>query len=678
MRLVVLMSALVSMGYAQEVLLKEIEVKAKREHLQESLDVREIRESSAKDVGEALTKVEGIWKIRKGGIANDIVLRGFYRDNINVLIDGERIYGACPGRMDPPAFHVDFSEVEKIDIIKGPFDVKHQGSMAGLVNIITKRPEKGFHLKLNASLGSFNFVNLSPVVSYGDDKFYGLAGYSYKYSKPYKDGDGKKFTELVSPSGQPLYKPQFQNKKAFEINTYWTKFGLKPLENHSLELSYTRQEAKDVLYPYLAMDAKYDNTDRLNFTYNVDNISDLLKSLNFQFYYTKVDHWMDDGYRTSSGMMPWSMATDAKTKTYGGRLETQVKDFKVGLEAYRRNWDATNYMRMMSDIKGQFVIPDVDTTSLGLYGEYRRMLSEKTRLVAGIRLDTAETKADSSKANTDLYYAYKNTRSTSKTDTYPSGNIQFFYEPTKGIEFFAGLGHSVRIPDPQERYFAMKRMGSDWVGNPNLKPSRNTELDIGAKYSTKKVLTKATVFYSYVQDYITVHNQSKVNNVMDVMNSNARSYENVNAQFFGGELDSRFSLTDSLFFFGGLSYVQAKKDTKPEKNITSSKVAEIPPLRTRLALRYDRSMYFGEIETILSATQDRVDRDLREQKTSGYGIVNIKVGGSYKGLNLTAGIDNLLDKKYYDYLSYQRDPFRSGVKVPEPGRTFYVNVSYMF
>ncbi len=678
MRLVVLMSALVSMGYAQEVLLKEIEVKAKREHLQESLDVREIRESSAKDVGEALTKVEGIWKIRKGGIANDIVLRGFYRDNINVLIDGERIYGACPGRMDPPAFHVDFSEVEKIDIIKGPFDVKHQGSMAGLVNIITKRPEKGFHLKLNASLGSFNFVNLSPVVSYGDDKFYGLAGYSYKYSKPYKDGDGKKFTELVSPSGQPLYKPQFQNKKAFEINTYWTKFGLKPLENHSLELSYTRQEAKDVLYPYLAMDAKYDNTDRLNFTYNVDNISDLLKSLNFQFYYTKVDHWMDDGYRTSSGMMPWSMATDAKTKTYGGRLETQVKDFKVGLEAYRRNWDATNYMRMMSDIKGQFVIPDVDTTSLGLYGEYRRMLSEKTRLVAGIRLDTAETKADSSKANTDLYYAYKNTRSTSKTDTYPSGNIQLFYEPTKGIEFFAGLGHSVRIPDPQERYFAMKRMGSDWVGNPNLKPSRNTELDIGAKYSTKKVLTKATVFYSYVQDYITVHNQSKVNNVMDVMNSNARSYENVNAQFFGGELDSRFSLTDSLFFFGGLSYVQAKKDTKPEKNITSSKVAEIPPLRTRLALRYDRSMYFGEIETILSATQDRVDRDLREQKTSGYGIVNIKVGGSYKGLNLTAGIDNLLDKKYYDYLSYQRDPFRSGVKVPEPGRTFYVNVSYMF
>jgi outer membrane receptor protein involved in Fe transport len=51
--------------------------------------------------------------------------------------------------------------------------------MAGLVNIITKKPEKGFHLKLNASAGSFNFINLSPVVSYADDKLNILVGYSY-------------------------------------------------------------------------------------------------------------------------------------------------------------------------------------------------------------------------------------------------------------------------------------------------------------------------------------------------------------------------------------------------------------------------------------------------------------------------------------------------------------------
>jgi iron complex outermembrane receptor protein len=664
-----LLTAIVSFGYAQEILLKEVELKAKKETFKDSLEVREVRESSAKDVGEALTKLEGIWKIRKGGIANDVVLRGFYRDNINVLIDDDRVYGACPNRMDPPAFHVDFSQVERIEVIKGPFDVRHQGSMAGLVNIITKKPEKGFHIKLNASAGSFNFINLSPVVSYADDKLGILVGYSYRYSKPYKDGDGKKITEYAN------YKPQFINSKAFEINTYWTKLGFKPIENHSVEFSYTRQDARHVLYPYLRMDAIYDKTDRFNMNYQIDGISDTLKSLKFHLYYTKVDHWMDDRYRTSAGMGLWSMATDAKSKAYGGRLEANLGDLTLGFEAYKRNWDAINYMGMMGT---QFAIPDVDTDSFGLYGEYKKNLSDRLRWVAGLRLDTTKTQADSSKANTNLYFAYKNTRSTSKTDTYPSGNIQLFYELQKGTELFVGLGHSVRVPDPQERYFALRRMGTDWVGNPELKPSKNTELDLGIKHSTDRALIKATAFYSYVQDYITVHNQSKVNSVPGVMNSQARSYENVNAQFFGGELDLRLSLTQELFLFGGMSYVQARKETKPEKNINSSNVAEIPPLKTRLALRYDKGSYFGEVETILSATQNRTDTDLREQKTSGYGVVNIKVGGNFKGFTINAGIDNVFDKRYFEHLSYLRDPFTTGVKVPEPGRTFYVNVSYTF
>jgi len=229
------------------------------------------------------------------------------------------------------------------------------------------------------------------------------------------------------------------------------------------------------------------------------------------------------------------------------------------------------------------------------------------------------------------------------------------------------------VPDAQERYFVR----SDWVGNPELKPSKNTELDLGIKYSTDRTLIKATAFYSFVQDYITVHRQGKVHSPPG---PDVRSYENVDAQFFGGEVDLRLSLTQELFFFGGMSYVQARKETKPEKNIRSSRVAEIPPLKTRLALRYDKSIYFGEVETILSATQNRVDRDLNEQKTSGYGVVNVKVGGNFKGFTISAGIDNVFDKKYFEHLSYLRSPFAMppSVRVPEPGRTFYVNVSYTF
>jgi iron complex outermembrane receptor protein len=47
-------------------------------------------------------------------------------------------------------------------------------------------------------------------------------------------------------------------------------------------------------------------------------------------------------------------------------------------------------------------------------------------------------------------------------------------------------------------------------------------------------------------------------------------------------------------------------------------------------------------------------------------------------VRLTAALDNLLGRDYYEHLSYQRDPFRSGVRVHEPGRNLYVNMAIGF
>ena len=93
----------------------------------DSLEAAAIRESPARDVGEALGATAGVFKLRKGGIANDIVVRGLQRGDLNVLLDGQRVHGACPNRMDPPAFHVDFAEVDRVEIGKGPFDVRYAG-----------------------------------------------------------------------------------------------------------------------------------------------------------------------------------------------------------------------------------------------------------------------------------------------------------------------------------------------------------------------------------------------------------------------------------------------------------------------------------------------------------------------------------------------------------------------
>ena len=662
MKKLALVLAPLSVALAQEVLLEEVEIRAKRE----TLTQQEVRESFAKDPGEALSSMEGVWKLRKGGIASDIVLRGFSGRNLSVLFDGARIWGACPNRMDPPLFHVDFAEVKEMEVIKGPFDVRNYGSLGGTVNVVTAEPKKGLHGKLHLGMGSFSYFSPSLSLSYGADKIFGLVGYSYRYSKPYRTGEGKRFTEYAN------YRPDEVDATAFRISTVWTKIGLRPSKDSEVELSYTAQRARDLLYPYLMMDSPKDDADRLNLRVNY-------RRLKLNLYYSYIYHLMNNSKRTAMSFME----TIAQTETYGIKAEYDPGSLSLGIEVFNWNWKAET---RIGSIAIQNTIPDVGTTDLGIFGEYRSKLGKKLKLVAGLRLDTTQTKADRGKANTALYYRYHGTSSISKRDTYPSGNLQLSYTVSEGIELFGGIGHSVRVPDAQERYFALDRVGmmetryGDWVGNPNLKPSRNTEIDLGLKLRTDRVSADLSIFYSFVKDFITLYNDTSVygSPVGADSDSKARSYTNVDAQLYGGEAELTVALTDTLFLEGGTSYVRGRKDTDPSRNITDEDIAEIPPLKGRLALRFDAGIYFVQIEGIFQATQDRVDSDLKEQKTPGWGVVNLKAGGEYKSFRLVAGVENLFNKFYYEHLSYLRDPFSSGIRVPEPGRSFHVNLSYLF
>ena len=67
---------------------------------------------------------------------------------------------------------------------------------------------------------------------------------------------------------------------------------------------------------------------------------------------------------------------------------------------------------------------------------------------------------------------------------------------------------------------------------------------------------------------------------------------------------------------------------------------------------------------------------LGETPTAGYATTDLKTGFKYKDLSVIGGVSNLFDIQYYNYLSYLRDPFASGVKVPENGRNFYVTVQF--
>ncbi len=638
----------------------------------ESVEATQVRESPARDVGELLSEEAGLWKLRKGGIASDVVLRGLQSRDLNVLIDGQRVYGACPNHMDPPAFHVDFSEVERVDVGKGPFDVRYQGSLGGVVNVVTRRPEAGWHASTSLGLGSFGFVNPAVTASYGGPRLSALAGSSYRRSSPYQDGRGQAFTAGAG------YRPSAADGDAFRAATVWGRTAWTPADGHQVEVSYTRQQTDHILYPYLQMDAIYDDADRAALNYQAP-ASGRLMGVKAQATWSQVDHWMTDAYRTSSSTAPraYAMGTDATTLTAGGRIEAALGATTIGGEGYRRNWNTETTMAGMG-YAPQYSIPDVNIDALGVFVEHARPLGSAMSLDLGARLDRVVSAADRAKASLALYTAYHGSTTTSRTDILPAGRARLSWQAASSLTLAASVGHTARVAEANERFFALRRMGTDWVGNPDLAPSRNTGVDVSATVQRPRATVTANAYINRIDDYVAVYLARRQTMVAGVMNTAARSYVNVDALQRGLEASASVTVRRHLSLSSDISYVRGTMTPRASLGVTAENLAETPPLRARLRARVDDGRLFAELEGVASAEQTQVDASLGEATTPAYGLLNLTAGLRRGRVSVAAGVANLLDTYFVEHLSFQRDPFRSGVRVAEPGRNIFVNASWKF
>ena len=191
--------------------------------------VKSVSENEIKsaDLAEALTQnIPSISLVRRSGIANDIILRGQKKDNINILIDNAKIYGACPNRMDPPTSHILSNNVESVEVIEGPYDVENFGTLSGKVKVNTKEPTKDLQGEINLNAGSFNYIKASATISGGTDRFKLLLSASTESSDQYEDGNGNDFYEQQVESGMPAtnqYSTNNRDKKAYTKKTLLSK-----------------------------------------------------------------------------------------------------------------------------------------------------------------------------------------------------------------------------------------------------------------------------------------------------------------------------------------------------------------------------------------------------------------------------------------------------------------------
>ena len=635
-------------------------------------------EVKSADLSEALAKkIPSISLVRRSGIANDIILRGQKRDNINVTIDGAKVCGACVNRMDPPLSHVVTHAIDDVEVKEGPFDVEEFGVLSGSVKVSTKKPTKKISGELNINGGSFGYKKLSGTISGGSDKVRILLSASSEEGEQYEDGEGDNFSEQLNnyTAGTTLggfnYAPEHKNMDAFEKKMYMGKVFVDVADNQELKLSYTANRSSNVLYPSSKMDAIYDDSDIINLEYSIDNISNYSKKLEFQLYNSTVDHPMSTKYRAVANNTGKYMTHHLTTDMTGFKVKNSVDAFgqelTYGLDTSKRNWDGEYSVTSTSDASSSknigSSIADVDTQNMGLFLKSKKTMG-KLDVELGMRYDdsSVETKSTTEKEND--YQAF-------------SANIFTTYNVDDDTKYFAGFGKSNRIPDARELYNTKYNTKEKPVkrvvnGNPNLNQTTNYELDMGMEKYYESGRVKVKTFYSQLNDYIYYNGDLKQNN-----------FENIDATIYGVELSGSYFLSDTLTLDGGLAYKKGKKDTQPTGQ-SNTNLADITPLKLNASMTYDYdSQGYVELSVIASDGWDNIDSDNGEQKLAGYGVVSLKTAREFdNGFKLTVGVDNLLDKTYATTNTYKdlilMTDGSDTMLINEPGRYLYLNAKYAF
>ncbi|QTA92533.1 TonB-dependent receptor [Desulfonema magnum] len=641
---------------------------AENEADEKNIKAKTLRTHKVVDLAEILSnEMTEATMIRKGGYGNEVSLRGFGKSDLRVLVDGGVLEGACGSRKDPSLSHINMLTVDKIEVRQGPFDVTKAGALGGSINVMTRKPQKEFLGEILIKAGTYDFLSSVFHTTGGTEKVQGLIGYNYSESDQYEDGDGNRLYKSA-PAGRP-YNAEGENMKAFEKHDVWGKLQFTPTENQTILFSYAYGEADDIMTPRAGVDIDSEKTYMSRVRYSITGLGNFSDELNFSLYQNRIEHEPSDKYRELVGAPSFHRHNEVKSTITGGKIENKKSAgsarFTYGADAYKHNWKGDMYRDDTGVNMDDELIPDVNSYDFGLYlNAYKNY--NKLSLNAGFRYDRFESEADEA-----LKQSIAVTSTNKNNDDLFSGYLSAEYYLTDNSFLFGGIGQSIRTPTAVERY--LQSPSPYFHGNPDLDSTKNREFDLGFRLTGQRFSFSAKGFYSDLKDYI--YQQGK-----QTADSH-QTWTNIDAHICGADVKMIADIISDFSVETAAAWQRGKKDSEPEYN-NDDDLAEVPPLKTKLALHYDTQMLFGTLEWIHSANADNIDTDAGEKALSGWDVVNFRGGWNYKMLTLNVGVENIFDRRYAVANSYEWDVVSGSGANPaivyEPGRFFYASVSCKF
>lgn len=648
------------------------------------VDEEFLQKNYGNTLAQTLEKIPGITSMNTGvGIAKPVI-RGMTFNRVIVNDQGVKQEGQQWGA--DHGLEIDQYGVERIEVVKGPSSLLYgSDGISGVINILPPAiPKAGtlsaeavaFHRTNNAAYGGSgalkgNFRNT----------FFRLRGTAQSFGDYRVPAD----TFLYNSYVLPIYDRALKNTAGSEVDLSGA-LGIQRTWGY-VSLGASNFQQRSGLFPgAIGIPRAYSllsDGDSRNIDLPRQEVNHLKLLLNARLLLN--DHWMlevDGGMQENSrrelsnphnhGPGPRT----ADTLAHGLYLRTFSGNFRFSqtLNHHLRLKYGLTAQQQGNKREGfEFLIPDYQYVSGGVYGMGEYEWGKAMTFSGGIRFDMGHVEVDSfttpiySDPVTIIGY-WQRTPVINRTFQNVSGALGWSWYARERWNVKINLGRAFRMPTPPELSENGVHHGTfrHEQGDPDLDPETGYQLDVGFAYHAPDLLLKATPFFNYFDNYIYLRPSGAFSPLPDA--GQIYQYTQASAVHTGFEAFAEYHLIEPLHISSGAQYVwNVNMETGLPLPFT-------PPFSVSSQVEYSLEKIASflpqlslSVEHVGALAQNRTDRN--EKATPGYHLFHVSLNATLKAgkqelmLNLRA--QNLFDEVYMNHLSRYRI-----LNLPEQGRNF--------
>jgi outer membrane receptor for ferrienterochelin and colicins len=584
----------------------------------EVVSAEEIAEMGAKNVAEVMANIPGV--VIYDHPQATVMMQGFEGAYVKVLIDGMEITGDVGGAT--PVNMIPVSDIERIEIIRGASSVLYgSDAMGGVINIITKKPEKE---KLSARIkqeftSAFRYYG-EGYIGYANSLFsLSLGGSLDWYSgKIVQERNARRNTI-------DLYDVPAARLSSLRADASWYH-PKGELELYGSWMDSLLNVSANIENGYDFMNTKIEGG--LKETYHISDFA----MLDGFFSYRQLDYDTD---RINYTYDTTSAYADSLFRDLEGEIRFSWEPFishalLFGVNAKREALESDSFETEKSVIMISAFTQD--TWNIGG--------ADKFRIVPGLRLD------------------YRPPNDSGEEPIYKlSPKLSFRYDPTEKLILRLSYGMGFKTPSLKQNYwFFFHPAPYNFLikGNPGLTPETSHGFNLSADYSVTKAFTaSAGAYFNYIFDLIDAitvdENPGAALNPEGIMQNytSVMQYRNVGrAITTGGDVSlryngSRVKATVTYSYTLAKEYDETAEDwidlaSRVPHQITAGASYLIPFIETSVQARIN----WNSPQLISYADKTY---------TPDYLMVNLRIGKTFSGekFELYGGVQNVLNNIHF-------------------------------